>query len=160
MTTSASVRSQLEAYRSACRELDLQLQRLEQKRQELGDIKSPTLEAMPAGFNAGDPNARKVMELVKLEERIENLEAQIESEHNELEPLIQRMKNAEQRMVLRMRYFDGMEWDDITFAFYGDRIDYVTEEKSYRHQLYDTHTRAISSLAVVKSSVRQACSSN
>ena len=147
MTTTDSVRSRLEAYRSACREYDLQINRLEQKRQEVGDVKSPTFEALPTTVSSSDPNARKVLELMRLEERISSLREWIEDEHETLELYIQRMTNAEQRMVLRMRYFDGMEWPDITFVYYGDRVDYVTEEDSYKHRLYDIHTRAVTSLA-------------
>lgn len=160
MTTTSSIRSQLEAYRNDCRELELQLLRLDQKRQEVGDVKSPTLEAMPASVANSDPNARKALELMKLEERIGNLEAHLEAEHDDLERLIRRMKNPEQRMVLRMRYFDGMEWDDINFAYYGDRVDYLTEEKNYKHQLYDIHTRAITSLASVKTTLQSGSSLN
>lgn len=152
MTTSDSVRARLEAYRNICREYDLQILRYEQKRQEIGDIKSPTFEALPSVTVSSDPNARKVVELMRLEERIVYLKEWIGEEHDALEKAIQRVRNPEQRMVLRMRYFDDMDWSDITFAYYGDRVDYVTEEDSYRHRLYDIHTKAITSLASVLTS--------
>lgn len=144
-----STKSRLQAYLNACRELELQELRLDQKRAAVGDIKSPTLDAMPKAYSSSDPNARKVLELLRLEERVKDLKTFVRDEHEALELAIQRMRNAEQRMVLRMKYFDGMSWDEINFVFYGERIDFLTEESRYRQQLYDIHSRALVSLASV-----------
>ena len=149
--TAGAMRKRLEAYVDTRNELEMQALRLDQKRQQVGDIKSPKYEPTAAASSTpGNPVARDVIALERLEERVAELTAQERSEHEALELIISRVTNAQQRALLRMRYFDLMEWPDIAFSFYGDSIDYITEEREYVTKCYRLHTRAVSSMCSVQ----------
>lgn len=148
--TAGSMRKRLEAYVDLRRELKLQALRLDQMRQTVGDVRSPKYEPGKASSTPGDTVARQVVALEALEERVAELHEREQSEHADLERIISHVTNAQQRALLRMRYFDLMEWPDIAFSFYGDRVDYLTEEHDYVTKCYRLHTRAVSSMCAVR----------
>lgn len=148
--TAGAMRKRLEAYVNLRHELSMQAQRLDQKRQTVGDIKSPSYDPGKAPSTPGDAVAREVLALERLEERVAELAAQERSEHDDLERIIARVTNAQQRALLRLRYFDLMEWQDIAFSFFGDRVDFLTEEHDYVTKCYRLHTRAVSSMCSVQ----------
>lgn len=146
----ASMRKRLEAYADMRKELGMQTLRLEQMRDTLGDIKSPQYKVGKTTGTPGDGVSRDVLALERLEERVASLAILEHDEHEALERMVGRLYNVEHRMLLRMRYFDAMDWDDIAFNFYGDRIDYLTEEHEYKRKLYRLHTRAVGALSCVQ----------
>lgn len=148
--TAVAMRKRLEAYIDLRRELKMQALRLDQMRQTVGDVKSPRYEPGKASATPGDAVARSVVALEALEERVAELADREAEEHDALERIICRVTNAQQRALLRLRYFDMMEWPEIAFSFYGDRIDYITEERDYVAKCYRLHTRAVSSMCTVR----------
>lgn len=145
-----STRARLEAFREQRRELNMQTLRLRQMRDNIGDVKSPDLEAKPKVMSFGDATTRKVIALQELAEVVEDLTIRDHDEHEALEAIIKHVYRADQRFVLRMRYFDLLEWPDIAFALYGDRADYLTGEKEYINHLYRIHTKAIRSMTAAR----------
>lgn len=148
--TAGAMRKRLEAYVDLRRELKMQALRLDQMHQTVGDVRSPSYEPGKASSTPGDGVSRSVIALEALEERVAELAHRETEEHDDLERIISRVNNAQQRALLRMRYFDLMEWPEIAFSFYGDRIDYLTEEHDYVTKCYRLHTRAVSSMCAVR----------
>lgn len=115
----------------------------------MGGLKSPSYDGMPKGESDPDGVHRKAMLAVRLEEAIRAARLREESERDDLERMVSRMPRAMERMVLRLRYFDRMPWDDVAFAMYGDRADFLDCEPEYRRKVYRRHTEAVLSLALV-----------
>lgn len=144
-----SIRARLDAYLNMRRELAYQTMRLKNIYQSIDAIKSPTMES--ASHNGvHDGVSLRVAEMMQLEEKIDDLRESCVAEQESLEKIISRIPSAEQRCLLRMRYFDAMRWSEITHAFFGDQIDYASKEDEYRRVLYVLHTRALRSMAHVK----------
>ena len=147
--TERTMRQRLDAYVDLRKELRMQAMRLDQMRQTIGDIRSPKYEPGKASSGPDDGVARDVIALENLEHRVAELIGHEESEHDDLERMICRVTNAQQRALLRLRYFDLKDWADIAFAFFGDRADFLTEEHDYVAKCYRLHSRAVSSLVAV-----------
>ncbi len=145
-TSDGAMRRRLEAYVDLRHEIKMQTLRLENMTQSVGDVRSPSYEPGKAPSLPGDAVSRKVIALESLARRVSELVEMERTEHDELERMVSRIPNAQQRVVLRMRYFDLMEWRDIAFALYGDRVDYVSDEGGYVARCYRIHTRAVSSM--------------
>ena len=94
------VKDRLRRYSDLLDEIDMQRQRLDLMRADMGGVKSPSYDGMPKG--SSDPDG-----------------------------------------------VHRMAWDEVTFAMYGDRTDYLEEESEYRHRVYKRHTEAVLSFAPI-----------
>ena len=63
-----------------------------------------------------------------------------------LEGLIGRLHSADERAVLRMRYFDLSGWPEIRSSLYGDKPDFLQREQSYSRRAFRLHTDALAAL--------------
>lgn len=65
-----------------------------------------------------------------------------------MEPFVEQIEpmNA---LVIRLRYFYGAEWPDITRQVYGKRKEYETEQENYLNKIFKRHGRAILELAKI-----------
>lgn len=147
--SAVSMRKRLEGYADMRKELDMQTLRLEQMRDTIGDIRSPQYKPGKTRCTPSDGVSRNVVMLERLEERVERLRILEHDEREALERMIEHLYNAKHRALLRMRYFDALDWTDIAFQFYGDRVDFFVEEHEYTRKLYRLHTRAVGALACV-----------
>lgn len=144
----AGTRNRLSSYLNLKEELRIQTERLQRKRETIGDVQSPSME-QGHGFRAtGDESmCRRVAEIDELAERVGHLEAAAKTEGDILERAVSALRVAEQREVLILRYIDGMDWDSVVFCKYGGRTDYLAREEEYRQSVYSLHNRAVASLA-------------
>ena len=143
------VKDRLRRYSDLLDEIDMQERRLDQMRADMGGVRSPSCDGMPKGACDPDGVHRKAMVAMRLEDAIEAARLREEAERADLERMVARMPRAAERAVIRMRYFDRMDWDEVAFAMYGDSADYLEEEHEYRQRVYRRHTEAVLSLALV-----------
>ena len=145
-----STQTRLKAYSDLRRELEMQSVRLVQMREQMGELRSPALGIMPPTFSDGDKVSRDIIRISELEQTVESLFASERAEHDELERIIKRMHNADQRFLIRSRYFDGMDWEQIAEMMYGDRADYTLNRRDYVVKLYHLHTKSIISMTAAR----------
>lgn len=106
--------ARFKAYRDLNREIDLQIERLEQMEAKAGSPSTPNLSGMPKGSSfQHDRMADTVARIADLRSEIDSLIAERDAEQKALEALIRRLPNADRRLVLRLRYLDSEEWEDV-----------------------------------------------
>jgi len=150
MADTAKVKQRLKTFRRkalACRSMKEEVRYISES---YGDIKSVAFDAMPKGSPSGtSPQERQVIRKVELEERIAKKEAELSAEWGcEMEPLVEKIEpmNA---LVIRLRYFYGAEWTEISRRIYGKREGFEIDQESYLNKLFKRHGRAILELAKV-----------
>lgn len=144
---SNAMKLRLEGYSDMLAELKIQSERLRRKIEELGDIRGIDYSKGNVCAPPGNPVASEILAVERLAEEVDDIAEREHDEHEALERMVSRIGNVEQRAVIRMKYFDGMGWDDIASFFYGERADFETYRSDYIHILHKTHTRAVASMA-------------
>lgn len=143
-----ATKNRLREYTALLREIDNQRERLERHIISMGPS-SPNLTGMPSS-HGGQPQskvARDVEKKIELEEQIAELVAQERAERKKLEQLIRKIKSPDERAVLRMRYFDREEWQDITHSLFRKAKDYKGNFQNYQRKTYKIHGAALVSLS-------------
>lgn len=143
-----AMRSRLKRYVNTRKEIAYQRQRLETLREEVGFIRSPSMDLSRSRFT-DNKQERLLIRLEEMETKLSQLIADEAEEYEALERIVCKLNNPEQRAIIRMRYFDLMEWPDIVFTMFGDRVDFITEEEDYRRRSYRIHTKAVSTMASI-----------
>ena len=144
------VKARLRRYSDLLDEIDMQRLRLDMMRGDMGGLRSPSYDSQGSEQTDPDMVHRKAARAIALEERIEADVLRAEAEREDLERMVRRIPRAMERAVLRMRYFDRMSWDEVAFALYGDRADYLDMAFEYRQRVYRRHREALLSLALVE----------
>ena len=150
-----AIKERLQAYAEMRRDHEMQLERLERLTAAV-EYKSPGFEPMPRGSGgSGDKLANYVAEVIELEKEIgEDLQI-MEKERKELDHIIRKISKADERAVLRMKYFDGMDWTSITSALFHNESDYKQATRQYQQRTYKLHGSALLSASEVYARARQ-----
>lgn len=150
MADIAKIKQRLKKFRRKALECKSMKEEVRYMEESYGDLSSMTFDAMPKGSPSGvSPQERQVIRKLELEERIVKREAELNAEwHEEMEPFVEQIEpmNA---LVIRLRYFYGAEWPDITRQVYGKRKEYETEQENYLNKIFKRHGRAILELAKI-----------
>ena len=117
--------------------------------------KSPSFDAMPAGSPIKDRMSDQVAELIEMEKELEGSLQALREEKEQLQRLIKKLKKADERAVIRMKYLDGMDWVDIAAAIFGKQKDYKRAAQAYLDKAYKLHGSALLGLSDAMKSERQ-----
>ena len=129
--------ARFKAYRDLNREIDLQIERLEQMEAKVGSPSTPNLSGMPKGSSfQHDRIADTVARIADLLSEIDSLIAERDAEQKALEALIRRLPNADRRLVLRLRYLDSEDWEDVLFIAYGGKPDFNEKYDNYKQRVF------------------------
>ncbi len=92
-----------------------------------------------------DPTPMEVIRLEQLQDHINKLRQRIKEEEQMIDSLLLRLKDPNERLVIRMRYFDCLEWPTI-----AETIQKVTSGvgvfESYQTRAFRLHHRALDDL--------------
>ena len=142
--------ARFKAYRDLNREIDLQIERLEQMEAKTGAPSTPNLSGMPKGSSfQHDRMADTVARIADLRSEIDSLIAERDAEQKALEALIRRMPTADRRLVLRLSYLDSEEWEDVLFKAYGGKPDYNENYVNYKQRVFRHHKQALAELEAI-----------
>lgn len=144
------VKDLLRRYTAMLRNIDNQYARLDRLAVKMEAPPGPDLTGMPRG--QGTPTDRTgmmVMRKMELEEQITKAIDEERAERRAIDSMIEEIGDPDERAVLRLRYFDRAEWEDVTFALYGDRADYIDRAATYERRTFRLHGRALLVLARV-----------
>lgn len=146
-----AIKRRLQDYAERRRDFENENERYIRLYQAAHSPKSPSFDAMPMGSPAKDRMSSQVAELVEMEKELQSeLDAIIE-EKNKLQRLIKKLKKADERAVIRMKYLDGMDWVDIAAALYRKQKDYKVAAQIYLDKAYKLHGAALLSLTIALS---------
>lgn len=118
----------LREYSDLLRENDNQIRRLE------------TLTALP------EPTISQKTRIIELEDEIKASVALEREKGAAVEALVNELWIAKHRAIIRLKYFDLLEWPDILFALYGDVADYTKNRSNYQRKAFRCHAEAIKNL--------------
>lgn len=142
--------ARFKAYRDLNREIDLQIERLEQLEAKAGSPSTPNLSGMPKGSSfQHDRMADTVARIADLRSEIDSLIAERDAEQKALEALIRRLPSADRRLVLRLRYLDSEEWEDVLFIAYGGKPDFNEKYDNYKQRVFRHHKQALAELEAI-----------
>lgn len=144
------IKNRLEDFREREEDIDMQLERLEQFEMKMTSIGSPQITDMP---KAPSSSLDKIGNMVALKIQLEqSIEEERELQNNEriyLESIIKKLKKAKERAVIRMKYFDGVRWDDINYLMFGDKEDFLEKELSYLRRTHMIHSAALLNMTII-----------
>lgn len=146
MTT--PIKERLQQYAEMCRDFENQHERYIRLVATIGSPKTQSYDAMPGGSPSDDALMNKIILKMELETELESDKKALEAERKELEKLIRRLKKADERAVIRMKYFDGMDWVDICHTLYHKQKDYKRMTRQYLDKSYKLHGAALINLAM------------
>ena len=148
-----SMKLRLLNYIDLNREIDNQIERLERMHDRAQSPSGPNLSGMPKSSNAvSDRMADAVTKMLTLEEEIGDLIEKRDNEQKGIEALVKKLKKADEKAVIRMRYLDIEDWDDVQFMLFGSREDYNEKYENYKQRMFRLHSSAITHLSILQRS--------
>lgn len=107
-------------------------------------LRAINMDGMPHGNGAsGDSAFFSTIEKVDTEKRIKELKFTIDRERAQIDALLNRLQYPIESKIIKMRYFQGMSWNEIKSAEYGRRADYYSNPAKYRDKVYKIHSSAL-----------------
>ena len=137
------------------REIDNQMERLERMHDRAQTPSGPNLSGMPKSSNAvADRVGSAVTKMLALEEEINQLIEQRDNEQKSIESLVKKLRKADEKAVIRMRYLDIEDWDEVQFMLFGSKRDFNDNYDNYKQMMYRLHSSAITHLTLIQRSTR------
>ncbi len=145
-----AIKKRLRRIRNDGFELENQMLRLEWAENNLIGVGSPMLSDMPKNPSpSNDRLANAMSKKLEIEAEINAISGGYLKERKELGDVIRKLEHPDQRAVLRMRYFDRNEWEDIVRMLYSRRKDYVDNIDKYYKAVFKLHGNALAELAML-----------
>lgn len=142
-----TIKERLNDYAATLREIDNQIERLERMETVMTSPKVQHIDGMPrSGSVAGDRIATMIGDKEELERSIR---AQIQEEQQEratLDRMVAALRKPDERAVIRLRYFDRADWQEIAEILFADRTDYEERVDTYLSKTFKLHGAALARL--------------
>lgn len=144
------IKMRLVAYREKERDIDNQLERLDRIETKLTSIGSPTLSDMPKSPSAShDREADLIAQKIDLENEIRQMVQEQKEERDEINRILGKVRHSDEKAVIRMRYIDGLSWNDVVDMLFGGKEDYLGKEDTYLRRTHKIHGSALLSMAQI-----------
>lgn len=142
------IKGRLEAYRDKNRDIDNQIERLERMEARMYGLGSPVMSDMPKGSNGStDRMADMIAMRDCLKEEIEISVNEQSEERAYFEKVVKTFRNSDEKAVIRMRYFDGVQWEEVVDMLFGGKKDYLGKEDTYKRRTFKIRKRALYHMA-------------
>lgn len=138
----------LDQYRDTEEEIDGQIERLERLESRMQGISAQVLTGMPRSSSAStDRMADMLSQKEDLEKSINEAVKQQSLERVRIESVLKKSCKPEEKSVIRMRYIDRSEWEDVLDMLYGGKPDFLEKEDSYERRMYRKRESALWKMA-------------
>lgn len=108
-------------------------------------------DGMPhASGEISDPTANNVIKQTDWSWLIAKLEKLIKEEEAEIEAVLALLPKAKQKTVIRIKYYQRYDWDDVALFMYGDKVDYVRNAEKYKVKAQKIHGAALANIKRVQ----------
>lgn len=102
------------------------------------------MDGMPHGSQGnGDSIFYNTMEKLETEKKIKELREKIEEEYGIINPVIEKLAYPAEKKIMKMRYFNCMDWSDIRGSEYAHRCDYHENVEKYKDKIFKIHGSAL-----------------
>lgn len=150
-----NMKKRLYAFRELEVEIEFEEERLDRLKSKAYSPSGGSLTGMPKSGTVYDRTGELVIRLEALEKHITSLKKQRESERSRLEYLVRKLRKSGDRALIRARYLDREEWDDVQFVLFGDKEDFNEKFEDYRQRMFRWHRNAIVEMAEKNRQYRQ-----
>ena len=143
-----SIKDRLLEYREREREIDNQIERIENLERRMTSLRSPELSGMPHAQNTESDRFGKMF--AKKDEMERNVRELIDFQEREkswIEGVLRHIKKADERACIQIRYIDGESWPKVTMLIFGREDDYNDKKENYIRQVTRLHGRALQKMA-------------
>lgn len=136
-------------YRETERDIDNQNERLDKMIIRLEGVGAFNLSDMPRSATPDyDRNTRLIEDKIELEQYIKHLTESQKQKKKLIEQLLLRLRKADEKAVIRSRYLDLSEWEDVNMLLFGGLEDFFDREDSYMRRTHKLHASALYNIAV------------
>lgn len=143
-----AVKARLYEYRDIAKEIDSQSERLERLKAKMYGVGAQAITDMPRTPSPDfDRTAGLIQQKEELEREIREAVERQRSEREYLEDVVKHLRRSEERTVIRVRYFDCANWNDVVDLMFGDSPDLLEKEDSYLRRVYKLHGQALYGMA-------------
>ena len=142
------IKKRLRKIRNTARELENQLRRLEWAENNAIGVGSPLLSDMPKGSPSADGRlVRAINKKLEIEQEVGRLIRVYTEERSEVFPLLDQLDHPDQRTIIKMRYVDCADWEDIVELLYAKRRDFDENRDNYYKRVMNIHGDALECMA-------------
>ena len=125
------------------RKIKYNLARLEELRELSCSISAPALDKVPSGNRCTEAPFVKALERIwEKEEEINREMDELERKQKEIQAVIEKLTDVDERYVLLYRYMQGMKWEDISLELRKRRLAGRTVTLKIRYFDFRTVTRS------------------
>lgn len=108
-------------------------------------------DGMPhASGGISDPTANAIIKELDSSGLIAYLERTIRKEETEIEAVLALLPKARQKTVIRIKYYQRYDWDDVAVFMYGDKVDYSRNPEKYKIKAQKIHGAALANMKRVQ----------
>lgn len=116
----------------------------------IANMRSPSFDNI-GGSNMRNPLAesiveRNAMRTIEIEEEIESMLKERDGLEAEAKDMFKCL-SPKSKIVMELRYLDGMSWMEIASALFGMKKDFEDRKDSYRHVVTTRHGNALTKIA-------------
>ncbi len=144
-----AVKERLDAYRENARDIENQTEMLERLTAKLEGVGAQEITDMP---KAPSPPSDRMSDLVSQKIEIENMIGEVverqRSERQYFEKILKKLRHADERAVIRFRYFMDLSWNEVTYSMFGGKVDYLGKEDTYQRRVFKLHGQALLHIAM------------
>lgn len=145
----SAVKKRLLDYRDIEREIDNQVERIENLEAKMYSVGSPELSDMPkAPSITQDRIGGMVARKEEMEAKVHRLIDRQTSEREWIQNVLKHVKKPDERAVIEMRYIDMESWPQIALMLFGKKPDFDDREESYVRRTTKLHGKALINMAI------------
>jgi len=132
-----AIKDRLEIYLETEREIDKQIERLERLQTKLIGVGAQVITDMPKSHSS---STDRYADIISQKEELEVSVRQAIQEQSEVrkyfENIVKHLRNPDEKSVIRMRYFDRAEWDEVVEMMFGDKEDFEDRLDTFERRCY------------------------
>lgn len=144
-------------YKRLRKEIECEQERLEMIEVKILGISSKNSDGMPRSSSSEyDKMATQIAYKTDIENNLAQLLQKEKSKRMEIEKeIVERLEYPDERMLIRLRYIDGLSWREISELLFSKRRDYYEDEEKYKRRVYRIHGNALVKMAKKNSEVNR-----
>ena len=144
-----AIKQRLQNFKETSRDLEMQLDRLQMYIESIESPGSPTISDMPKSPSPDvDKFTVKIAKKIDLENCIRSTVAVLEDEKSYFETVLSHIRKADEKAVIRFRYFDSLNWNKIAEIMFGSNSLYDEKQDTYLRRVHKLHGSALLNMAI------------
>lgn len=108
------------------------------------------IDGMPHCHSVGNATMDSVIRKSDTETYIDKLETLVNKEQRQIEEVLKKIVKANQKYVIRLKYYHCLDWDDIADQMYGDIRGYYNNLDKYKTKCMRVHGLALQNILLVQ----------